>query len=43
MPESVDVRGGAYYDSSDADARPKLIATTPGISAAQVAMECDLA
>ncbi|HNQ06879.1 MAG TPA: DUF1116 domain-containing protein [Tetrasphaera sp.] len=42
MPEFVDVRGGAYYDSVTLMHVSKLIATTPGISAAQVAMGTDL-
>ena len=42
MPELVDVRRGAYYDSVTLMQVSKRVATTPGISAAQVAMGTDL-
>ncbi len=42
MPELVDVRTGAYYDSVTLMQVSKRIATTPGITAAQVAMGTEL-
>ena len=42
MPELIDVRRGAYYDSVTLMQVSKRVAGTPGITAAQVAMGTDL-